>query len=333
MGKYEMSKPDTLSIAMCTYNGERFLQEQLDSFLSQTRLPDELVVCDDGSQDDTIAILKAFSQEAPFSVIIHQNEKNLGYGKNFEKVASLSSKDIILFSDQDDIWLPDKLEKISVVFSNNPGVGLVFSDASMVDDNLHDLGYSLWDVSAINNKDLKIYLPEHFTPYFFKRPFIVGCTTALKTDICRILLPLPDHWTHDQWLPFGASILSKVASLPVKLIKYRQHISQFSGQKKLEFFERFIFHYNKSNIIKMLYFFENQLLWIEGYLRIASDNKLYNDNILRAIEAYLQFENIRYNPSLSKIERLINIFKEYRSGNYHIFTSGTIAFLKDIIFY
>ncbi|HIE59179.1 MAG TPA: glycosyltransferase, partial [Hydrogenothermaceae bacterium] len=92
-----------ISIALATYNGDTYLQDQLNSYIAQERLPDEMVVCDDVSKDETVAILEAFQKVAPFEVQIIKNETNLGYTKNFEKALSLCSGDIVFFSDQDDV--------------------------------------------------------------------------------------------------------------------------------------------------------------------------------------------------------------------------------------
>jgi len=102
-----------ISIAMATYNGESFLAEQLDNLAKQTLKPLELVVCDDGSTDDTVAILEGFAALAPFPVSIHRNGTRLGHTENFLKAANLCSGKWIGFCDQDDVWLPNKLEVVA----------------------------------------------------------------------------------------------------------------------------------------------------------------------------------------------------------------------------
>jgi glycosyltransferase involved in cell wall biosynthesis len=101
-----------LSVALCTYNGTQYLQEQLDSIAAQTKLPDELVICDDRSSDNTVEIIKLFSSKVSFPVHLHINEINLRTIKNFEKAISLCTGDIIVLSDQDDVWKPCKTERI-----------------------------------------------------------------------------------------------------------------------------------------------------------------------------------------------------------------------------
>jgi len=116
-----------LSIAMCTYNGGRYLQEQLDSIASQTRQPDELVGCDDESSDDTIEIIKAFSSKVLFPVRLFNNKGNLGISKNFEKAIKLCQGDITLLSNQDDVWYTEKLMNSETIFSQEQGVGAVLT--------------------------------------------------------------------------------------------------------------------------------------------------------------------------------------------------------------
>jgi glycosyltransferase involved in cell wall biosynthesis len=147
-----MSGKISISIAMCTYNGARFLQEQLDSFLWQKRLPDELIVCDDDSRDETLSILNAFASKSPFPVKIYKNPQNIGYGKNFEKASLFCEGDIICFSDQDDIWLPHKLERVQEIFNEYSDLGYMVSDAKIVDEKLKPLGYSFWESIKISKK-------------------------------------------------------------------------------------------------------------------------------------------------------------------------------------
>lgn len=101
----------SISVAMCTYNGSAFLQEQLDSIAAQTRLPDELVICDDGSSDSTVDIVERFAHGVSFRVQLFRNPQNLGSTRNFEQAMRLCTGDLIALSDQDDVWMPEKLAR------------------------------------------------------------------------------------------------------------------------------------------------------------------------------------------------------------------------------
>ena len=135
----------SISIAMCAYNAARFLREQLDSFTAQTRPPDELVVCDDASNDGTAEILSAFARTAPFDVRVTIQPRNIGRIANFNETISRCRKDIIFLSDADDVWHADKLAVMSRALAAAPSATGVFCDAEIVDAALRPFGYSHFD--------------------------------------------------------------------------------------------------------------------------------------------------------------------------------------------
>lgn len=176
-----------ISIAMATYNGSRYLPEQLDSFLRQSRQPDELVVCDDCSRDGTIAILTDFQKRAPFPVFISRNEKNLGFIKNFEQALSLCTGDIIFLSDQDDVWLENKLETIEKTFLAHPEKMIVTNDQRIASQDLQSsTGTTLENIRALGLE--KAYMKA-------------GCCTAIRKSWLEVVLPIPvEIGTHDAWI-------------------------------------------------------------------------------------------------------------------------------------
>lgn len=221
---------------MCTYNGEKYLQEQLESIAWQTRLPDELVVCDDGSIDNTVEILNAFATIAPFPVHIFVNDINLGSTKNFEKAISLCKGDIIALSDQDDVWYSDKLMCIERVFLESAEVGLVFTDADIVDDKLNAMSYSLWEAINFNKRKQKKVLNGKALEFLIKGNFVTGATMAFHSKYKDIILPIPDDlllhiWVHDGWISILIASVGRITFLPKRLIKYRQHSSNQAGLK------------------------------------------------------------------------------------------------------
>ena len=142
-----------ISVAMCTYNGAQYLKEQLDSIVKQTRLPNEVVVCDDGSIDATLQLLDKFKEITPFSVRIYRNKTNLGPTKNFEEAISLCRGDIIVLSDQDDIWVPYKLETLERAFEKYSDIGYIFSNAWVVDKKSRFVGDTIWNRISFTIRD------------------------------------------------------------------------------------------------------------------------------------------------------------------------------------
>ncbi|WP_373034184.1 glycosyltransferase family 2 protein [Sulfurovum sp.] len=205
-----------ISIAMATYNGAAYLQDQLDSYLSQKRLPDELVVCDDGSTDETVVILEAFQKVAPFQVQIIKNENNLGYTKNFEKALSLCTGDVVFFSDQDDVWLPGKISTIEKVFNDNPDISLVIHDAELVNENLEPTGLTkLGQIRSGGYSD---------------NSFATGTLSAIRRDILNIILPFPDGIAggHDGWVHIIARLVDRRMIVSDVLQKLRRHSNNTS---------------------------------------------------------------------------------------------------------
>jgi glycosyltransferase involved in cell wall biosynthesis len=204
-----------ISIAMATHNGARYLKEQLDSFACQSRLPEELVVCDDLSSDETKDILKTFRQTAPFEVKLYFNECNLGYTRNFEKALLLCSGDLIFISDQDDVWFDNKIEVIENYFLNNQGIMVILNDRELVDELLNPSGLT-------NFSNLRALGLDDSWP-------CAGCCTAIRGVFRGISLPFPaelvdyDVWIHKLARAFG---VRKV--IPDTLQYYRRHSSNAS---------------------------------------------------------------------------------------------------------
>src|SRR3712207_5958138 len=142
------------SVAMCTYNGARFLGAQLASVAAQTRTPDELVVCDDRSTDETARVVRDFAKSAPFPVRLHVNEENLGSTRNFERAVSMCEGDLIALCDQDDVWLPQKLARLEEEFARDASALAVFSDAGVVDEEARPAGQGLWESVGVRPEEL-----------------------------------------------------------------------------------------------------------------------------------------------------------------------------------
>ena len=221
-----------ISVAMCTYNGAKYLPEQLKSIADQIVPVDELVVCDDGSRDDTIAVLKTFAETSSFPVFIHQNSSNLGSTKNFEKCLSLCRGDILFLSDQDDAWRPDKVKKQTDFFNAHPGIDAVFSDAMMMDDDSKPTGRTIWEEIEFDKAAQEKWERGEAHEILFKGFVVTGATLAVRKKALERLMPFPTHvpdLIHDAYMAMVLSLEEKIAFINDTLISYRIHASQQVG--------------------------------------------------------------------------------------------------------
>jgi len=230
----ESNSDPKISIALSTYNGEMHLKEQLDSFLCQKLLPYEIVVCDDASTDSTVKILEAFARTAPFPIRIYQSEHNLGLIQNFSKAASLCTGDYVAFSDQDDIWLPDRLDasfhkmkEAEQEYGSDIPL-LVYSDLILIDSEGRFLGPSFM-------KHKKMWHSDH-DPL---RRLLIHNNVAGNTSLCnkvlmQVSLPFPEVVTnHDGWFALVAASIGKIFFLPEAQVLYRQHESNAVGARPI----------------------------------------------------------------------------------------------------
>lgn len=218
-----------ISVALATYNGAPFIAAQLDSIAAQTRLPAELVVSDDGSSDDTLAIVRAFALHAPFPVRIADKSERLGFGDNFLYAATQCQHDLVAFCDQDDVWLPEKLRI---------GAGRLEADNSLL--SMHRLTLTNEALTPIDTWDQgitadRVWQPLEIDPWsgwgntmVFRRELATLLPAAARPRQPEANRPL----THDIWLYVLAAALGRVSHIAEPLILYRQHGGNALGMTK-----------------------------------------------------------------------------------------------------
>lgn len=219
----------TTSVALCTYNGELFLRKQLDSILAQTIHVDEIVVCDDCSTDSTQEILEEYRMKHPNIFKIHINESNLRSVKNFEKAISLCENEIIFLSDQDDLWVKEKVEEYLYFFKNNLEIDAVCSNGYAIDENDNVLDVlSIWDVIAEKKQSSII---NYFEILHYVGNFSTGASMAARKRLLQECLPFPtiENFHHDEWIALIAAFKNRFAFLPKKYFFYRKHNNQQVG--------------------------------------------------------------------------------------------------------
>jgi glycosyltransferase involved in cell wall biosynthesis len=209
--------PRLVSVVLGTYNGEAYLQEQLNSVLAQTYSPLEIIAIDDGSTDSTVRILREFAaRDARIKVIV--NERNLGFIRNFEKGCSLSAGHWIALCDQDDYWMQDKIEKMVNAIGEYP---MVYCDSILCDQHLQPLGNKISDLVHYQSFDDARQL------CVFSRMY--GHATLITRRLFDKAFPFLEEVPHDGWLAYHATLYGGVHYLPEVLVKYRQHAGNVYG--------------------------------------------------------------------------------------------------------
>lgn len=227
-----------IAVVMCTYNGELYLREQLKSIADQSRLPDYMIIADDGSCDRSVEISREFAGRTAFPVDVVVNRDNLGYAKNFGRAIGLSQGDLIVLSDQDDVWNPEKLLAIERAFEQSTQVGLVFSDAEVVDSTLRPLGYRLWHAADFFSQRQARARQGGAFELFLRGNFVTGATMAFRSRFRDLVLPIPVGVHHDGWIALLIAAVAEVSILPEPLIQYRQHGNNQIGIRKMSLADR-----------------------------------------------------------------------------------------------
>jgi glycosyltransferase involved in cell wall biosynthesis len=232
-----------VSIVMTTYNGERFIQRQLDSIFAQTYTNFELIICDDRSSDNTFKILEENHNKHGFTLL--QNEINLGLVKNFEKVITLAKGDYIVLADQDDIWKKEKVEVLLKSIETHASL-FVFSDASeLIDENDTIFHHSYYESKNLPDEAIDARV------FYLNNP-ATGCTTLFKKELIQYALPFPNEIKyHDWWLAYVASKYSPVISVKKALIQYRRHDANVTTVEKGEV-SKFNFWHKKMEKVRYL---------------------------------------------------------------------------------
>lgn len=200
-----------ISVVVATYNGEQFLCKQIDSILAQTYPNIEIVIIDDCSTDNTVNLLKQYSS-VHSKIFLYTNDSNLGYIKNFERGISLTNGDLIAPCDQDDIWLPNKLQ---ILFNQIGDNLLVYSDSTLIDAMDNSLNINMSHIkNQISYTSCLMYTIGAWAP---------GHSMLFKKSLIDKCLPFPSLVTHDFWLGFVATCYSNIKYVKEPLVLYRQH--------------------------------------------------------------------------------------------------------------
>jgi len=323
----------SISVALCTHNGSRFIAEQVRSICLQSLPPTEIVLSDDASTDDGVevarATLEACLRERPGLAIdfrIIRNVPALRVTKNFEQAARACTGDLIALSDQDDVWHPDRLARMVAQFDQRPDLLLLHTDARLVDGALKDLGQSLFHALEVQPFELAWIHGGRAFDVFLRRNLVTGATTLFRRALLEQALDFPKEWLHDEWLGIVASAIGRVDVLEEALIDYRQHESNqigarrdsFMGKVRKALASRGTTHQDRARKAELLL---ERLLSLGD--QVAADT-------IQKLRDKLEHQRFRAALPASRLARCVPVLREAMTGRYEKFGRGARGVVRDL---
>ena len=316
------------AVVLCTYNGARFLPQQLESLRAQTVQPAQYVLSDDASSDDTWAMLQAFASEriaAGCEVILHRNEGNLGYVRHFEQALQRADAEVLLPCDQDDVWHPGKIARMAEVFAARPGLLMLHADARLVDGEGKPLGRGLFEVLEVTADEMQAMHEGRAFDVLLRRNIVTGAVMALRRRLLEGAFPVGDGWAHDEWLAMLAAMQGEADTLDEAWVDYRQHGGNQIGVRDKQGLQHAGIGLGRSE------FMQRAALRWEALDRYAARSPQWAHRRADLAERRCHAQARAGEAGASSIARWRAIWREWRSGRYDRFGNGLRSALADAL--
>lgn len=325
-GESPAARPYRLSAVVGTYQGERFLREQLRSILEQSVALDEIVITDDDSRDSTLAVAESVMADSGIPFRILRAERNVGVGKNFERGLRESSGQIVFLADQDDVWRPDKVERMLEEFSRRPELDLLFTDARLINGDGNSLHQTLFRSLGIAYAERRRVKTDRAFYALLRRNVATGATIAVRRTVVQRALPIPDGWLHDEWLAVVAAASGRIDFLDDPLTDYRQHDRNHIGSGRNDL----------GSVVKKLKScrrcFNCELarrteLQIE---RLCAFEPPVSQSRIASLQSKLRHLQRRCKLPRARLARLPTVIGECLNGGYRRYSSGLRSVFGDL---
>ena len=324
----------SVSVALCTYNGAAFLEEQVLSILEQSWRPDEIVVSDDGSTDETLAVLeravavwRAKDKANVIEVRVLRNATALGVTANFEQALAACSGGLIALCDQDDIWWPKRVERMVSEFARRPALQMLHADARLVDVGGAPLGFTFLQTLGVSDADRAAVHSGHAIDAYLRRNIVTGATMMVRRELVERSRPFPAAWVHDEWMAMVAAATGLVDLLEEPLTDYRQHGGNQIGVTTLD-------ASGKLGRLRAPRTARNARLLARAAAlqqRASGFEPAASTSVLALIEAKLAHETRRSALPAARLLRAAPIFRGWRAGDYSRFGLGLQDVLRDLV--
>ncbi|QHI97914.1 glycosyltransferase [Xylophilus rhododendri] len=329
-----MSQPcHSVSVALCTCNGARFVEEQIDSICRQTVAATELVLCDDASTDDTVERARAAwarCRDAGWQVPalrVTVQPRRLGVAANFAAALARCSGELVVLSDQDDRWHPDRLEHAVGFFAAHPQALLLHGNADLVDAAGKPLGLDLFTALDVGAQELEALEQGRAFEPLLDRNLATGATMAVRQELLALALPIPAHWIHDEWLAALAAAMDALAVTRRCLIDYRQHGANQIGARQESW------HEAMRRLVSPRGDFLAFRLERARELRCALEalGLRVPARALRLAGEKVAHHAVRAALPANRLLRTLPVWREWRTGRYRRFGRGLRGLAKDLL--
>ncbi|MCU1403634.1 MAG: hypothetical protein JWM70_1958 [Microbacteriaceae bacterium] len=320
----------SISVALCTHNGASFLEEQLRSILAQDLRPNEIVISDDASTDDTLDVIRTVTDDlvaASIDVRVLQNAEPLGVTANFEQAVLACSGELVALCDQDDVWHSNRLLAAVSRFEQSPDLLLLSSNAQLVDEAGESIGHSLFEGLDITEDTLAAVRAGRGFHELLRRNLATGATTLLRRRLVEIAVPFPEPWVHDEWLTVIAAATGRFEIADERLIDYRQHEGNQIGARRRGFVGK-LKRVVEPRGGRYDYLVARSEVLLERLRRL--DGAVAADFLGELGD---KLEHLRFRQALpaSRFRRILPVIGEARTGRYSRFSRGAGDILRDFL--
>lgn len=312
----------TVSVVLCTYNGGSYLRSQLDSLRAQSHRIDELIVVDDASSDDTLAMLEADANDVASRVTIDRRDSNVGPAQNFSQALHCARGELVFLCDQDDVWAPRKVERVIEWFRRLPEVDLFQHDGALIGADGKQIAGSLYGrLGATRAEGADLFLQ------LLRRNLVPGCSIAARRPFLERALPVATGFMHDEWLALFAAAFGRLRQCDESLMSYRVHANNTLGLREIELRARVVRRLQEPGLPRAAKIQRLQTLKVR--LGDSGDSPLQQCQTL--LDDALAHLRTRQSLPPGFLSRAPAVFDEWRAGRYRRYGSGSLSALRDFL--